>query len=141
MKFFAYLKEEYLSRTYDYEIFVNPSPKELASIEGRPIEVRFFVNFKKKVIVVWDAKLLHMSLLNNNEQVQKVVGIKNYAEWAKSDEIFSGYGTVRNGKITSLESDGIDVYAGYEDYYRKINDTWTTAYFPEPLTDMILAMI
>jgi hypothetical protein len=58
----GYIEEEYLTQEIGYDIFVNPSIKELKECENN---IRFIINFKTEKLYVWDAyKDIHQSVIN-----------------------------------------------------------------------------
>jgi hypothetical protein len=142
MKFLNYLQEEYVARGKGVEIFTNPTPKELSSISGRPIHVRFFVVFDKKQVVVWDAEVLHFPMLMSSKDVQGILGASGDEEYRKRlPQIWSGYGIVLNGKIKQIDSDGLAWYKQYEKDYKKMNTEWSTTWFEKPISKIIVDML
>ena len=142
MRFISYLSEEYVGTVNNwdkstYPVFINPDKTEMRELDS----VRFFVNFSKKKLLVWDADVIHLHALDSRD-IQKSIGINNSKEWADDlPNIFSAYGFVRAGKIREVHSDGISVYRDFEAQYKKIKDDWTTTWFESPLTKIILNLI
>jgi len=142
MKFIGYLKEEYISRLGDYEIFVNPTSTELSSIsKARPIEVRFFVDFEKKNLLVWNINMLHRRALAS-KTVKTVLDVSDEESYfEKVPKLFSGFGTILAGKIDRVGSDSLETYQLYERYYKEIDAGWTVNWFKVPLNKTILKLI
>ena len=59
MRFNRYLKEEYFTRVGDYEIFLNPSQREVSKLYASSQSIRSLVDFNNKVCFMFDGDLLH----------------------------------------------------------------------------------
>ena len=142
MRFINYLQEEYLNRMNDIEVFVNPTAKELQQISANANSIRFFVRFSEKKLIAWDAEILHHDMITKNQKVQKILGSKNTNEWRRAlPDLFSGYGDYSGGKIINMESDGVFVYSDHYEDYKKMDSKWTTRWFRQPLTELIVELI
>jgi hypothetical protein len=86
MKFLNYLQEEYLDRYADWEIFVNPTPKELRSFSS----VRFIADNPSKKFYVSYSLVYHEYLFNYLKR-------KNLIE--SGIDSFMGMGPIKNSLI------------------------------------------
>jgi hypothetical protein len=154
MRFIQFINETYLTLvkgvmgklafqpgtkgTGDYaEIFVNPSQKELSSLKS----IRFALNFKSKVLVVWNAEVLHEDVLSN-DSVWKALKMKCCDIDDNIPEFFSGTGEVISGKIAKVESDGMDQYMdSCEDFWKSVRDNWTKQWFIKPLSKFLIEFL
>jgi hypothetical protein len=96
----------------DYEVFVNPSSKELKELQGTSrYGVRFLINFKTKEIFFFSGDMLHKTFMDNSPDCPR------YREYTMSgkglDYIFTG--TMLSN---SYESDNIN-YFYQENKYKK----------------------
>jgi hypothetical protein len=63
MKFKQYLEEDYVTRDQRYEVFKNPTPKELSAV-CCDIGIRFIMDMDKKDIYVWKGSIYHYIVYN-----------------------------------------------------------------------------
>ena len=113
MKFKKYLKEEFAGSRklkiagragtkLDIEFFKNPTPKEMQIAQKASKQrkcVRFYADFKKKEVLVWEGRVLH-------EVVIQALKSKNI--YITPVKLFIGSGTYQNGKINILENYYLD---------------------------------
>jgi hypothetical protein len=63
MKFLQYIQEEYFTRLSNYEIFKNPSQKEVSNLYNKSQSIRALVDFDNRVCFMFDSDLLHQSAI------------------------------------------------------------------------------
>jgi hypothetical protein len=91
-----FLNEEWADTIKDkrgetYEIFVNPSQKEITDFVKEEIEyIRFLIELKNKKVYVWDGDLLHEDAAKELNKPYSTSGEKGYVY---------GEGTIERGKI------------------------------------------
>ena len=116
MRFEQYLQEEYVCRAgiygKGYEIFKNPTTKEVLSIKDS--FVRCIADFEKKDLYVFSHNMIHDSALM---KLQSEAGLHSWGEWqdisGKANQIYSFFtASVRkNGKLEFYRTDtGIHWY-------------------------------
>lgn len=89
-----YSKDEY------YEIFKNPTSKEVSDAKSKEFGIRFIIDFKNKSFYIFNDNLLHAAA------AKKLKIHYNYPNWDNTDYAF-GVGIVVGGKVKNLLS-GID---------------------------------
>ena len=108
-----YIKEEYLMRGKDdyknsYEIFINPSQKEMRELdEGTGI--RFIADSRDKNIYAWNSMAaIHVT------SWKQIKPKENGKTLSQRGIILEGIATKKPGKYKMIISDQIDAYFGYE---------------------------
>ena len=104
----SYLIEKYLMRTPGghggYEIFVNPSQKEIRKIEDGS-GIRLIADPRDKKVYIWDAlEDIHV------EAWEKIKPGENYDSLMKKAILLSGNAKKIKGKYTMYRSDQLDYY-------------------------------
>jgi len=94
MRFRDYIREEYIARVDEYEIFKNPSWKELRSCDEI---VRFIADPKKKELYITDYRILHPTMF-------KKIG----KSWKGYSNYLLGTAEREGSKYVMFESDQID---------------------------------
>lgn len=118
------LMEEWLKTVKDvngetYEVFVNPSQKELSDLFKEGISyIRFLIDFKEKKVYMWDGDFLHTDMSRRIKKPYRLGGVKDYI-W--------GDGRLRNGKIENFNLSSSRLY---KDDAKKIKQSdWLSKYF------------
>jgi len=113
-------------------IFVNPSSTDFKELyqNNKSHEARFILDNKAKKAYIWDAN----SALHG--MVAREVGI--YSQFNKNypEDILSGYGVIRNGKVYMTNSDTLEIIMSgpgphdkeYLSGLVKINWSWASRY-------------
>jgi hypothetical protein len=77
MRLQRYLNEKYFGtvRTFtppagDYEIFVNPSKKEMREATDEDGGYRYIIDFKRKKVWMWNANAIHMDIFNVVDEIK-----------------------------------------------------------------------
>ena len=63
MRFLQSIQEEYFTRIGSYEIFKNPSQKEVSVLYGLEMGIRSLVDFDNKICFMFSGDLLHQSAI------------------------------------------------------------------------------
>lgn len=110
-----------------YEIFSNPTKKEIEELTKEQSAVRFIIDFKKKKLYVFKAEGLHLP-------ASKILKIPyDYREVDKGNYYF-GDG-VYNGDGTKIDTDfywshqGKDINIDIKKHVRKKENSWLRKYF------------
>ena len=137
MRFKEYLQEEfYGSRKMrarskgeiDIEFFVNPKPTEMNDVfkaSGTYKCIRFFVDFKKKEVVIWEGSVLHDTAMKS---------LKSMDIYSSKPDLFFGSADYKSGKMYILYSDYLEGNSDQK-YIDKImskiekNGKWLSKYF------------
>jgi hypothetical protein len=133
MKFIDYLNEEYLTRHGDFEIFINPTSKELKEVQGNDqlfVGVRFIADKSTNKIFVSGLTFYHTDFLEYLVH-KKYIKEPKHTKWEWDAHIndmkyFMGAGVVNHGKITidslsyDFDQDKTDILTNYK---------WTEKYF------------
>jgi hypothetical protein len=114
MKLLQYLKEEYIGRYKDWEVFVNPTPKELRTYPN----VRFIADNKHKNFFMSYGLVYH-------EYMVRYLRDTGYGLF--DSDCFMGQGIIQNGKI-NLEGYSWDWGAPKD--LREFK--WAAKYFTKP---------
>ena len=128
MRFFRYLNEDYLCRIespYDgdsFEVFVNPSSKELrdASNNGKD-EVRFLADFQYKKLYIWHSDYTHADFLIDLPRKYKI---------GDPEKVSMGLAALRGNKLEFTQPDGEAQVRGQ--IWPRMNDKWLSKWFIEP---------
>jgi hypothetical protein len=120
-------KEQYYNSTKirgtTFDIFVNPTRKELAELKSISKEgVRFFVDCKKKNIYMYSAEVLHDDMVDHISDLSWFNYTKYYMEGKQVDRVFSGH-MAWGSKVES-------------DTWNIGGDLWRHARTPENIADM-----
>ena len=137
MRFFNYLEEEYLTLgkaliarrdRAPFEIFVNPSSKEL---QGLPKDIRYIADFEHKKLYVWDADYIH---LEGFIAIEKSTGVDLAAT---VDFISTGAAKKVGNKLHFGYADAADFL--YNKPWSTMDDTWLNKWFDMPYTKTYVA--
>ena len=109
-----------LSKDEYYEIFKNPSSREVNEAKSKDLGVRFIIDFNDKIFYVFNENLLH-------SVASKKLGVKyNYPNWDNMDFAF-GVGFIFKGIIkTGLDS--MDTNADRKLELKKGEHDWVREY-------------
>lgn len=117
MRLLEYLKEEYECRvtanygkTRSYEVFTNPSLKEIRSmIHSEDLGVKFIAEFKTKKVYVWAAiGPLH------EPAWEQIKGRDLYND-VYGGKILPGYAKIKGSKLVMTTGDGTGFFNNYID--------------------------
>jgi hypothetical protein len=124
MKLKDFLKEEWFKTVKNvdgdiFEIFVNPTKKELTDLYKDEISyVRFLIDMKEEKVYVWDGDLLHEDVSRKIKKPYKLGGVKGYI-W--------GDGRIVKSKIKFSAFSGARIVSS--DAKEVSNTDWLKKYF------------
>lgn len=103
----------------DVEFFTNPNAKEIKiayDASGTTKSIRFFVDFKRKEIVIWEGGVLHFTAIRSLKKDVKI--------------LFRGVSKLDRGKMKIVDIDWKN-YDGLEKFADEIikNKKWLSKYF------------
>jgi len=134
MRLEQYLQEKYLTRmkgTYSsgsFEIFVNPSTKEMREIGGiRGMGLRFTADNVNQKLYIWDAdKAVHIDVW---EEFSKINKGRDYYDVTCCDVIF-GQAELKGGKWEMTYSDELTAGSERESFNEDVynNSQWINKY-------------
>ena len=146
MRLLNYLQEEFVTagrstlflagrKTNSFDIFVNPSNKELQELRTscRDGYVRFIADFKNKKLYVWDSEFIHMEGLIS---LKDEPGLRNALE--NFDFLSTGVAKITGGKLEFIESDAAWVLVGKP--WTTMDDKWLNKWFILPYNKTYLDM-
>lgn len=125
MKFQRYLNEKYFGtmRTFsgynsgDYDIFINPSKKEIKEAIGDSAGYRYTIDFKNKKVYVFSANAVHADLFNVIDE------LPTYFMYWNGDRTHSFIFTGAVEKGNAHYSDALAIYAG-DDLRALLEQDW-----------------
>ena len=139
MKFIQYLNEKYLTTgrgfySKGYEIFLNPSAKEMKEAVDGDGYVRYLLVVKEKKVYIWNYNLTHVDAAPTLEQEGY---ISNGAYYPGRKGFIWGVAHVKSGKLVDSPEDEYTV--NFIKYHKldKTKESWTTTYFN---TDLFASM-
>ena len=133
MRFQRYLQEKFAGsrKVYSYscisqtsvDFFTNPTTREINDAQkasGRVGAIRFFVNFEKKEVLIWEGGAVHI-------RVSRVLKITE----SEMKKLFRGRAEANSGKMYITGSDDIECkkYKGNVLENLKKNKKWLSKYF------------
>ena len=143
MRFFNYLNEEYVAtgkatlglqgKQEPFDIFINPTSKELMGMRKIEQTVRYIADFKNKNLYVWPSSYIHVEGLIALKDVR---GLKTAFDPGGFDYLSTGAAEIEGNKLKFLESDG--AWALVSKPWTNMNDKWLNTWFTKPYTKTFL---
>lgn len=107
MRLEQYLTEKYVNTikhsSSTYDMFVNPSKKEIAEIESQSFNgegFRFLADFKEKKVYIWSTEIIHAQMIEDNPKTfTQILWNEYWAHAMDADRFLSG--TIENGSVES----------------------------------------
>ena len=129
MKFTQYLIEEYSTRTEGYEIFINPTAKEIFGIKDA--YVRCIADFEKKDLYVFSHTLIHDRAM---QKLERSAGLHSWRHWtdttsdANNFYVFFTATVQKDGKLKFYRSDTLSNWYHLIQLstfkWQKMSDSW-----------------
>lgn len=120
MRLEQYITEKYVNSIKNkekvYDMFVNPSKKEIAEIESQSFNgegFRFLIDFKEKKVYMWSTEVIHEKMIEENPSIFPQIIWKEY--WSTgldTDRFMSGH--VESGKV------GSDIWRAFEEKAKRL---------------------
>lgn len=106
MRLIQYISEEYFARYDRWEIFKNPSIRDLKKIGDK--KIRFIADNKDKSFYVWKFDLLHWDAWRL--AIKKKLNDKRKYDNHVFIDLFPGRGVLLGNSIKILNSDALEMY-------------------------------
>jgi hypothetical protein len=98
---------KYTSDTY--EVFVNPSKKELRAFSGG---LRGLIDTKTKKLYIWSVWINHHNMVNSNKMMQRETGLTDFRKyWKEGDQLDHIFTFDSEAELDYMNSDNIDYIA------------------------------
>jgi hypothetical protein len=123
------------------EIFKNPTPKEIKSIDAHTSErykgmVRFIADYTQKCVFVFKCNMFHLTIHKYLEKIDELKYSSNLNDAINRDFIWGSAKVKSNGKMEYDYSDTVNIFEGlFKD--KNVDDNWTKKWFTEPLITAI----
>jgi hypothetical protein len=92
-----------------WEVFVNPSKKELRAFSGG---LRGLIDTKTKKLYIWSVWINHHNMVNSNKMMQRETGLTDFRKyWKEGDQLDHIFTFDSEAELDYMNSDNIDYIA------------------------------